>query len=171
MKLYEVDQKIENLLSQLEPDPETGEVQSNEDEIHARLEALTLTRKDILQGLARLALNARSDVAALKEEEQRLKERRQRAEARKDRLMAVLDRECGGKKTDLGIATLIYSRTSRVEFTDESKVLRWLKENGHEDCYRVPKPEIHKTLVGRLLDDGIAVPGAEKVTGSMCYLR
>ena len=29
----------------------------------------------------------------------------------------------------------------------------------------------HKTLVGRLLDDGIAVPGAEKVTGSMCYLR
>ena len=58
--------------------------------------------------LARLDLNARSDVAALKEEEQRLKERRQRAEARKDRLMAVLDRDCGGKKTDLGIATLIY---------------------------------------------------------------
>ena len=33
------------------------------------------------------------------------------------------------------------------------------------------KDEIHKTLVGWLLDDGIAVPGAEKVTGSMCYLR
>lgn len=40
--------------------------------------------------------------------------------------MAVLDRECGGRKTDQGIATLIYSRTSRVELTDESKVLLFL---------------------------------------------
>ena len=30
MKLYEVNQQIEDLLTQLEPDPETGEIPANE---------------------------------------------------------------------------------------------------------------------------------------------
>ena len=33
MKLYEVNRQIEDLLYQLEPDPETGEIPANEEEI------------------------------------------------------------------------------------------------------------------------------------------
>ena len=33
MKLYEVNQQIEALMVQLEPDPETGEIPANEDEL------------------------------------------------------------------------------------------------------------------------------------------
>ena len=37
MKLYEVDQQLEDLILQLEPDPETGEIPANEDEIIAQI--------------------------------------------------------------------------------------------------------------------------------------
>ena len=35
------------------------------------------------------------------------------------RTIAILDRECGGEKTELGVATLCYRKSSRVEITDE----------------------------------------------------
>ena len=171
MKLYEVNQQLEELLLQLEPDPETGEIPANEEEIIARIHALALKREDILQYLAKVALNTKATVQSMKAEEKRLHDRRQRMEQRQEHLIAILDRECGGKKTDLGVATLCYRKSSRVEFTDEDAAFQWLKKNGHEDCYRIPKPEISKLYVGKLLDAGKAVPGAERVSSTSCYLR
>ena len=138
MKLYEVNQQIEDLMVQLEPDPETGEIPANEDELIEQINALAMKREDILQYLAKLVL---------------------------------LDRECGGQKTDLGVATLCYRKTSHVEITDKGAALFWLKEMGHEDCYRIPEPEISKLYVGRLLDAGEKIDGVERVTGTSCYLK
>ncbi len=132
LKLYEVNQQLEELLIQLEPDPETGEVPANEEEILEKINTLALKREDILQYLAKLSLTP---------------------------------------VTDLGIATLCYRRSSRVELTDEEAAFAWLQENGHEECYRIPKPEISKLYVGKLLDAGDKVPGAERVTSTSCYLR
>lgn len=171
MKLYEVNQQLEDLILQLEPDPETGEIPANEDEIIAQINALAMKREDILQYLAKLALDAKATVQSLKAEEKRLKERRQRMDNRHDRLVAILDRECGGEKTELGVATLCYRKTSHVEITDKGAALFWLKEMGHEDCIRIPEPEISKQAVGKLLDAGVEVEGVEQVTGTSCYLR
>ena len=171
MKLYEIDQKLEDLILQLEPDPETGEIPANEDEIIAEINALAMKREDILQYLAKLAINTKATVQSMKAEEKRLKDRRARMESRHDRLIAILDRECGGEKTELGVATLCYRKSSRVEITDEDAAFKWLKETGHDDCYQIPKPEISKLYVGKLLDAGDAVPGAERVTSVSCYLR
>ncbi len=171
MKLYEVNQQIEDLLNQLEPDPETGEIPANEDEIIVQINALALKREDILQFLAKLAINTKATVQSMKAEEKRLNDRRKRMEHKHDRLIAILDRECGGEKTDLGIATLCYRKSSRVEITDEDATFKWLKETGHDDCYRIPKPEISKLYVGKLLDAGDKVPGAERVASTSCYLR
>lgn len=171
MKLYEIDQKLEDLILQLEPDPETGEIPSNEDEIIAEINALAMKREDILQYLAKLAINTKATVQSMKAEEKRLKDRRARMESRHDRLIAILDRECGGEKTELGVATLCYRKSSRVEITDEDAAFKWLKETGHDDCYRIPKPEISKLYVGKLLDAGDKIPGAERVASTSCYLR
>ena len=171
MKLYEVNQQLEDLIVQLEPDPETGEIPANEDEIIAQINALALKREDILQYLAKLALNTKATVQGMKAEEKRLKDRRQRMESRHDRLIAILDRECGGEKTDLGVATLCYRKASHVEISDEDAAYTWLKENGHDDCYRIPKPEISKLYVGKLLDAGDQIPGAERVVSVSCYLK
>ena len=171
MKLYEVNQQLEDLILQLEPDPETGEIPANEDEIIARIRELAMKREDILKYLAKLALNTKADVQSMKAEEKRLKDRRQRMEKRHENLIAILDRECGGEKTELGVATLCYRKTSHVEITDKGAALFWLKEMGHEDCIRIPEPEISKQAVGKLLDAGVEVDGVEQVTGTSCYLR
>ncbi len=126
MKLYDINMELEQLLEQLEPDPETGEVTPDYDEIIDRIGMLSMKREDILEYLAKLALDARASAQALKAEEKRLKERRERMEGRQDRLIALLDRECGGQKTDLGVATLSYRKASHVEITDAAAARTWL---------------------------------------------
>ena len=170
MKLYEVNQQIEALLRQLEPDPETGEIPANEEEIIAQINALALKRTDILEYLAKLALNCRAEAAALKAEEDRLKARRARLESKEERLIAILDRECG-ETTDLGVATLSYRKTSRVEVADEAKAVSWLKRHKFTDAFRVPAPVVYKTEVKKLLGAGQKVPGCKVVEDRSCSLK
>lgn len=171
MKLYEVNQEIENLLEALTPDPETGEIPANEDEIIAQINTLAMKREDILAYLAKLALDVKASVQAMKNEEKRLHDRRQIMEHRQERLISILDRECGGQKTDLGVATLCYRKNTSVEITDKNAALAWLQQTGHDDCYRIPEPEISKLYVGKLLDAGEQINGVKRVTNTSCYLR
>ena len=161
MKLYEINTEIIALLDQLEPDPETGEVPSLEEEeaIIAQINALAMRREDILQYLAKLTLNCRAEADALKAEESRLKKRRDALDARQERLMKILDRECDGQTTNLGVATLSYRKTSRLEVTDEAKAVAWLKRHKFKDAFKVPAPTVYKTEVRRLLNAGQKIPG------------
>lgn len=169
MKLYEVNQAIEDIFSLL-VDPETGEVIPDE-ALLAQLESLQMERSRILEYLAKLVLNTRSQVSELKEEEKRLKERRAMLERKDDRLMAILDRECHGEKTDCGVATICYRKTTKVDVRDDATAISWLMENGHPQCYKVPAPEISKSEVKKLLTAGTEVPGVALVQDYSCSLR
>ena len=169
MKLYVVNQLIEGIFEQL-VDPETGEVVENE-ALLAQLESLQMERSRIMEHLAKLVLNTRAQMAALKEEEKRLKERRASLEQKDTRLMEILDRECGGEKTDCGVATVCYRKTTRVEVDDDATAVTWLIDNGHTQCYRVPAPEISKTEVKKLLAAGTEIPGVALVQDYSCSLR
>lgn len=169
MKLYEVNQAIEDIFGLL-VDPETGEVIPDE-ALLAQLESLQMERSRILEYLAKLVLNTRSQVSGLKEEEKRLKERRAMLERKDDRLMAILDHECHGEKTDCGVATVCYRKTTKVDVSDDATAISWLMENGHPQCYRVPAPEISKTEVKKLLTAGTEVPGVSLVQDYSCSLR
>ena len=162
MKLYEVNQQLEELLAKLEPDAETGEILADDDSIFAEIDALQMERKSILEYLAKLVLNSRAEESALKEEEKRLAERRKRIEKKEDRLLSILDRECGGENTDCGVATMYYRKTTRVDVTDYDKALVWL-QNNHEDFIRYSRPEISKTDVKKLLNGGTEIPGVSLV--------
>ena len=169
MKLYEVNQLIEGIFEQL-VDPETGEVVENE-ALLAQLDSLQMERSRILEYLCKLVLNTRSQMAALKEEEKRLKERRASLERKDIRLMEILDRECGGEKTDCGVATVCYRKTTKVEVDDDVTAVTWLIDNGHTQCYKVPAPEISKTEVKKLLAAGAEIPGVALVQDYSCSLR
>lgn len=171
MKLYEINLQIQQLLDELVFDPETGEVNELTDTILAQIDALQMQRMDVLEYLAKCVLNYRSDIAALKTEEQRLKDRRQRIERKEERLMQILDRECAGEKTDLGVATVNYRKTTRVDVQNARTAIQWLTENRHPDCYRVPEPEVSKSDVGRLLKAGTEVPGIQLVNSLSCSLK
>ena len=118
-----------------------------------------------------MVLNLRSDAAALKTEEDRLKDRRKKLEAKEERLLSILDRECAGEKTDCGVATFSYRASTKVDISDSGKAVSWLKENGHQDCYRTPDPEVNKNNIKRLLKAGISIPGASLVEGQTYSLK
>ncbi len=170
MKLYEINTQIMALMDQLEPDPETGEVPFNEEEIIGQINALAMKRDDILQYLAKLALNCRSESTALKAEEIRLRQRRDALERREEHLIWILDRECG-ETTDLGVATLSYRKTSRVEIANEAKAVSWLRRHKYTDAFRVPAPTVYRTEVKKLLGAGQKVPGCMIVEDRSCSLK
>ena len=171
MHLYEINEQIALLVQQLEVDEETGEILASSEDIVRQLDALDMERSRILEYLAKLVLEIRAEAAALKAEEERLAKRRSTLERKDERLMQVLDRECGGQKTDLGVATLRYRATTRVEVADTAKAISWLREHQHSDCIRTRDPEVDKTAVRRLLTSGSQIPGIELVTGQSCSLK
>ena len=171
MKLYEINNEIAALLVQLEPDPETGEIPSNEEELIAQINSLALRREDILEYLAKQVLNIRAESAALKAEEERLKKRRDALDVKDKRLVHILDRECDGVTTNLGVATLSYRKTSKVEVTDEAKAVNWLKRHKFMDVIKVVAPTVYKTEVRRLLSAGQKVPGCMVVDDRSCSLK
>lgn len=171
MKLYEVNLAIQQVLDQIDFDPETGEILCDSEALFAQLNALEMERKSILTYLAKVVLNLRSDAAALKAEEDRLKDRRKKLEAKEEKLLSILDRECAGEKTDCGVATFSYRASTKVDISDSGKTVSWLKENGHEDCYRTPEPEVNKNNIKRLLKGGIPIPGACLVEGQTYSLK
>lgn len=171
MKLYEINEQIQMLTDQITFDEETGEILCDIDAIATEIDKLQMEKKSVLEYLAKLVLNHRAEETMIKAEENRLKERRERLGKKEERLMAILDRECDGEKTDLGIATLSYRKTNRTEITDSSEALFWLRENGHTDCYKTPEPEISKSEVKKLIKAGIEVPGCAMVESPSCSLK
>lgn len=170
MKLYEIDAEILRLTDQIAVDEETGEILCDLDAITAQIDALQMERKSVLTYLAKLVLNLRAEQTALKTEEQRLKDRRQRLEKKESRLMEILDRECAGEKTDLGVATVSYRRTAKLNVTDNGAAVAWLQKN-HEDFIRYQEPEISKNDVKKLIAAGAEVPGVELVNDLSCSLK
>lgn len=171
MKLYEINEEILRLTDQIEVDEETGEILCDIDSIEQQIDSLQMERHSVLGYLARLVLNFRAEEASLKAEEQRLKTRRDRLSKKEEKLMHILDRECAGKKTDLGIATFSYRKTSHVDVSDAVKAVRWLKRNKHPECYRIPDPEVAKAEVKKLIKAGMKVPGCAVVDDYSCQLK
>lgn len=171
MKLYEINEQIRELLMLLEPDPETGEVPENEDELMLRMHRLNMERTAVLEYLAKAVINFRSDISALKAEEERLNKRRAAMAQREERILRVLDRECNGENTDLGIAAIRYRATVRTEIADPRKAVEWLMGHDHADCIRMREPEVDKSAVKALMKAGETIPGVQLRHERSCSLR
>lgn len=171
MKLYEINEQIQALSDAIDFDPETGEILGDADSLFDEINKLQMEKKSVLSYLAKLVLNLRAEKSALKLEELRLKNRRERLEKKEERLMQVLNRECDGEKTDLGIATISYRKTSRVEVEDAEKAVRWLRRHKYTACFRVPAPEVAKNEVRKLLGSGTKVPGCSLIEDMSCSLK
>ncbi len=171
MKLYEINEKVLELTDQIYADEETGEVVVDDDTLFEQIFSLQMERKRILEYLAKLVLNTRSEVTALKTEEARLKDRRNALAQKEERIMRILDRECNGEKTDLGVATVSYRKTARVEISDSEEAVEWLRSNDHSDCLRIPEPEVAKSEVKKLITAGMEVPGCTLVEDYSCSLK
>ena len=171
MKLYEVNMAIQSALDRLDFDPETGEIGENTEAVLQELDSLEMERDRILEYVAKVALNIRSDAVALKAEEERLSKRRKALERKEEKLVSILDRECGGEKKDLGFATVSYRKSESVEVVDSAKACAWLHDNGHNDCVRIKPPEVIKDEVKKLIKNDAKIPGVKLVEKNNCSLK
>lgn len=169
-KLYEINEHIDELLRALEPDEETGELPENEEELLDELMAAEEDRASVLKWIAKAALNARSEAMSAQVEAERLTERKRRAKSKEERLLAILDRECGGRKTDLGVATLSYRKSSSLDIDDETACVEWLKDTGNAGAYK-ETISINKVLLKRAMGEENEVPGAHVVSRMSASLR
>lgn len=165
-KLYEIAQEIERIQERVEWDGEqyvdldTGEIMSEED-LQALFQSLNMDKKEILTWMAKCVINDRAEADALTAEEKRLKARREAKEKRVERFLAILDRECAGEKTDLGVATVSYRASHPLEVEDDKALISWLESNGYDECVKYADPEIRKADVTKLIKSGVKVPGAK----------
>ena len=171
MKLYEINSAIQALADSLTVDEETGEILGDTEEVFRQIDSLQMERNCILEYLAKLVLNTRADVTALKEEESRLKKRREALTSKEERLLQILDHECDGVTTDLGIATLSYRKTSRVDVSDEAAAVAWLKEHNHTSALKIPEPTVYKAEVKKLISAGQEIPGCAVIEDRSCSLK
>lgn len=171
MKLYEINEEILRLTDQIDIDEETGELLGNTEQVMKELDALQLQKKSILEYLAKIVLNLKAEEGAVKDEEYRLRMRRQRIEKRKEGIMEVLKRECNGEKTNLGVVSLTYMNTTKLNVFDAGEAVKWLKRRKLTSCYRIPEPEVAKAEVKKLFKEGKVVPGCRVVQDRAYYLK
>jgi len=94
MKLFVVNQQMEELMTKLEPDPESGEIRADEQEIIALFDRLSLKKENVLENLAKMYLNAKTMLEQIQAEKVSLEERGKRMKQKKDSLLKILDLEC-----------------------------------------------------------------------------
>ena len=172
MRLYEINQAMTEIADKLDFDFESGEVGENfDEELYQMFLSLSEDRQERLQYLAKITLNTKADAESLKAEKSRL-DRRMKIKNRQYRtLLDILDRECGGEKTDLGVATLSYRNTKSTEIKDPSELLKWIISEKKYGLLNVKDDFFRKSDIKKLIDDGVDVEGAEIVTNKSYSLR
>lgn len=169
MKLYEINERLEELLAQLEPDPETGELAEDSESVIDEIVTLQANKTEIHEWLAKEALNARANMSAIKTEMDRLKKLYTRYANRDERIVGILDRDCAGDE-DYGFAKFARRKSQKTEITDYDKAVDWLAQHNPE-CLK-PKPaDIDRMKAKRIITGGETIPGIEVVENITASLR
>ncbi len=112
MKLYEINQEIDNCISW-----ETGEITDPE-----RLEQLQIDKHEKLRNIAFVAINASADITAYREQEKRFTAKRKAAEKTLQWAKETLARELAGQKMKEAEFTISYRPSEVVEIDDDASL-------------------------------------------------
>lgn len=152
MKLYEIDQQLEQLLENI--DPETGELLIDPEAI----DALMLAREEKLEGIALWVKDLRAEAAMIKAEKDALGERQAAVEKKADRVAEFLQNYLAGNTFKSPKVTVSYRKSQKVELD-----LPVFMEHPAEAFIRRKDPEPDKAAIKAALKDGGIIPGAQLV--------
>lgn len=130
----------------------------------AAFEALQMERTEKAQNMALWALDLKDEQKSIKGEIERLQGRLAAAERKEKSLRDFLNIVLGGEKLKTARVSISYRATEAVEIMDEASVRQFGETSGHEEILRYKEPEISKTEVKKLLQDGVEIPGAALAT-------
>lgn len=162
MTFREIDERLLALVDQ-----ETGEILDVE-----AFEELKMERTAKAENMALWVLDLKDEAAALAAEIQRLRERKTAAERKAESLKRYLQIVTDGQKLKTPLVTVSYRTTSSVEVTDSAAVIKWAQDTNRDDeVLKYAEPEISKTAVKALLQDGTQVPGATIVSNVSTVIK
>lgn len=150
MTIYDIDQRILELV-----DPETGELLDFD-----AFDELKMERDRKIESMALWAKELAATASAIKAEVDTLMERKKAAERRCESLKRYLAEILQGEKFSTPRCAVSFRKSTSVQVDDTEKLVRWLEQNGYDDCVKYKEPEVSKTEVGKLLKSGMPVPFA-----------
>ena len=159
MKLYEINQQIEQLIDNI--DPETGEALFDED----ALNELMLARDEKIEQVALAVKNITAEADAIATEIKKLTERKRVLENKAESIRDYLQRQLDGAKFQTAKVAISYRNTKSVEI-DEAKF--W---EHPASLFVRTKKEADKTAIRKAIENGQKVPGAEIVVKSSMQVR
>ena len=162
MTIYEIDQQIMELLTQV--DDETGEVLFDE----SQLEALQMERDRKVENLALAWKNLSAEAKAIKAEEDSLAKRRKSVENAAERAKSYLEFVLDGEQFKSPKVAVSYRKSESVEPAPEFIV--WALTND-ESLVRVKEPEPDKTAIKIALKDGKEIPFVTLVTKTSMTIK
>lgn len=150
MRIYEIDQAIEDLIANA-VNPETGElILDNE-----ALDALQMERDQKIENLALYVKDLSATAKAIRDEERVLAERRQAIEKKSARLQQYLTYALQGQKFSTARVACSFRRSETVECSPE--FIEWAKKNDIT-LLRQKEPEVNRTEIKAKLQAGMTIP-------------
>lgn len=147
MKLYEIDQAIENLI-----DDETGEVL----DLDAFLD-LKMERDKKIENMALWVKNMTAEAKAYKEEKEAFAARERATKNKLERVKKYLSTILDNQKFSTSKVAISFRKSESVEVDDT--FLEWAKKNA-DDLLRYKEPEIDKKAIKEALKNGKEIKGA-----------
>ena len=147
MKLYEIDQAIENLI-----DDETGEVL----DLDAFLD-LKMERDRKIENMALWVKNMTAEAKAYKEEKEAFAARERATKNKLERVKKYLSTILDNQKFSTSKVAISFRKSESVEVDDT--FLEWAKKNA-DDLLRYKEPEIDKKAIKEALKNGKEIKGA-----------
>lgn len=162
MTLYEIDEEIQELLSEV--DPETGELITD----YAALDALLMEREAKIENIVLFIKNLSSDVRELKAEESALAERRKKAEKKVERLREYVSHALGGEKFQTPRCCVSFRKSTALELGEG--FTEWAKEHA-DTLLRYKEPEPDKAAIKAALAEGALIPDAKLVQNTTMTIK
>lgn len=162
MTLYEIDEEIQELLSEV--DPETGELITD----YEALDALLMERETKIENIVLFIKNLSSDVRELKAEEAALAERRKKAEKKAERLREYVSHALGGEKFQTPRCCVSFRKSTALELGEG--FTEWANEHA-DTLLRYKEPEPDKTAIKAALAGGAEIPDAKLVQNTTMTIK
>lgn len=162
MTLYEIDEGIQELLSEV--DPETGELITD----YEALDALLMERETKIENIVLFIKNLSSDVRELKAEEAALAERRKKAEKKAERLREYVSHALGGERFQTPRCCVSFRKSTALELGEG--FTEWAKEHA-DTLLRYKEPEPDKAAIKAALAEGALIPDAKLVQNTTMTIK
>lgn len=157
MTLYEINSQIDQILSNIEIDEETGEVLIDT----TLLESLQIAHDVKIENIACFIKNLNAEAEALKAEEKNLNVRRKQKEKTIERLTYMLDNDLQGQKFETARCKISYRKSTSTD-VDEPVFLEKYKDDPkmctpQPTVYKYDKNELKKMIKAGQVIEGVKV--------------